>query len=170
MAPRARPRRSELAPLGTQPARPARSGSDPVQRLQGLIGNRATGQVLARKPATAGQGTVTIPKLPAIAITGGNAGAWAAGKDPDTLEVTSEKGRHSAALERLAKDRTRVSSLKVVVPRTDQGGQHLDFGSVEIEFVNARVTGYALDGTVETWRAVDFEMVHRTTISRKTGI
>ena len=56
------------------------------------------------------------------------------------------------------------------MPRTDQSGQHLDFGSVEIEFVNARITGYARDGKVETWRAVDFDTVHRTTISRKTGI
>jgi hypothetical protein len=52
----------------------------------------------------------------------------------------------------------------------DRGGRHLDFGSVEIEFVNARIAGYAVDGKLETWRAVDFEAVHITTISHKSGV
>ena len=76
----------------------------------------------------------------------------------------------SAELERLSKVRSRVPSLKVTTPMLDQSGQHLDYGSVEIEFVNARVTGYTVDGKLESWRAVDFEAVHRTTISRKSGI
>jgi hypothetical protein len=36
--------------------------------------------------------------------------------------------------------------------------------------VDARITGYTFVGKLETWRAVDFEAVHRTTISRKSGI
>lgn len=144
--------------------------ADPVLRLQRAIGNRATGQVLARAPATKDQGTVQIGKLPTIKIVGGNAGEWAAKKNPDTLEITSEKGKHSAELEGLSKERSKIPSLKATAPMVDQSGRHLDFGSVEIEFVNARITSYTVDGKLETWRAVDFEAVHRTTISRKSGI
>lgn len=63
---------------------------------------RATGQVLARAPATKDHGKVQIGKLTAITIVGDNAAEWAAKKDPDTLEITSQKGRHSAQLERLS--------------------------------------------------------------------
>jgi hypothetical protein len=168
MAPRARNRSSDVAPASAD-APLARRSADPVRRLQGKIGNRATGQVLARTPATKDQGTVQIGKLPAIKIVGGNAGEWASKKSPETLEITSEKGKHSAELERLSKDRSKIPSVKVTTSMVDQSGQHLDFGSVEIEFVNARITGYTVDGKLETWRAVDFEAVHRTTTSRKIG-
>jgi hypothetical protein len=169
MAQWARTRRSDVAQVSADAPVAGRS-APPVLRLQRAIGNRALGRLLARAPATPDQGTVQIGKLPAIKIVGGNAGQWAAKKNPDTLEITSEKGTHSAELERLANGKTRIPSLKVTTPATDQRGQHLDFGSMEIEFVNARITGYTLDGKLETWRAVDFEAVHRTTISRKTGI
>jgi hypothetical protein len=169
MAPRARNRSSDAAHASAD-APPARRSGGPVLRLQGKIGNRATGQVLARDTATKGQGTVQVGKLPVIKITGGNAREWAAKKDPNTLEITSEKGKHSAQLERLSKDKSKIPSLKVTTPMVDQSGKDLDFGSVEIEFVNARITGYSIDGKVETWRAVDFEAVHRTTISHKSGI
>ena len=169
MAPRARGRSSDVAPISADVPL-ARRSANPVLGLQRKVGNRATGQVLARKPATKDQGTVRIGKLAAIKITGGNAGEWAAKKTPDTLEIVSEKGKHSTELERLSKERTRIPSLKVTTPMVDQSGQHLDYGSVEIEFVNARITGYTVDGKVETWRAVDFEAVHRTTISHKSGV
>jgi hypothetical protein len=163
MAPRIRKPGGAAAPLARRPA-------DPALRLQGAIGNRALGQVLARKPASApSQGTVQIGKLPAITIVGGNAGEWAAKKDPDALEISSKKGKHSAELEKLASARTRVATLKVVVPK-DPSGQHLDYGSVEITFGNARITGYSVDGDTETWRAVDFDTVNRTTITRHSGI
>lgn len=169
MASRARSRNSDAA-LPRADAAVTRRHANPVAQLQRAIGNRATGQVLAREPATKDQGTVQIPKLPAIKIVGGNAGQWAAKKDPDTLEVSSEKGKHSAELERLSKDRTRIPTLKVISPIVDQSGKNLDYGSVEIEFVNARIAGYTIDGKVETWRAVDFEAVHRKTISHKSGV
>jgi hypothetical protein len=169
MAPWARNRSSDGAAARAD-APVARRSADPVLRLQRTIGNRAISQVLARAPATKDQGTVQIGKLPAIKIVGGNAGEWAAKKNPDTLEITSEKGKHSAELERLSHDRSEIPSLKVTAPMVDQSGQHLDFGSVEMEFVNARIAGYTVDGKLETWRAVDFEAVHRTTISRKSGI
>src|SRR5439155_208244 len=82
-----------------------------------------------RTPATKDQGTVQIGKLPAIKIVGGNAGEWAAKKAPDTLEITSEKGKHSAELERLSKGGSKIPSLKVTTPMVDQSGQHLDYGA-----------------------------------------
>src|SRR5438270_4655935 len=141
--------RSRVVASARADAAVARRSADPVLRLQRRIGNRATGQVLARAPATTNQGTVQIGTLPAIKIVGGNAGEWAAKKNPDTLEVTSEKGKHSAELERLSSDKSKISSLKVTVPIPDQSGQHLDYGSVEIEFVNAHITGYTVDGKLE---------------------
>jgi hypothetical protein len=60
--------------------------------------------MLARK-ASKGS-TIQIGKL-AIEVVGGNIAAWAAGEVPDALEVTSQKGRHSAELERFVKNRTR---------------------------------------------------------------
>lgn len=167
MALRARDNSSGAAPARV--ASPlARRSANPVLALQGTIGNRATGAVLARTAAD--QGTVQIGKLPVIKIVGGNAGDWAAKKDPDTLEITSEVGKHSARLEGLSKDRAKVPLLKVSAPLPDQSGKNLAYGTVEIEFKNARIAGYAVDGKVETWRAVDFEGVHRTTTSRKSGV
>ena len=148
----------------------ARASANPVLRLQRQIGNRATGQVVARAPATKDYGTVQVGKLPAIKIVGGNAGEWAAKKELRTLEITSKKGRHSAGLERLSKGKSKIPSLKVTTPIVDQSGQHLDFGRVEIEFGNAQIAGYTVDGNIETWRAVDFTAIHRLTISHKSGI
>jgi hypothetical protein len=85
-------------------ARPGRRANNPVSALQQAVGNRAVGQMLARK-ASKGS-TIQIGKL-AIEVVGGNIAAWAAGEVPDALEVTSQKGRHSAELERFVKNRTR---------------------------------------------------------------
>jgi hypothetical protein len=158
---------SEIEPARGGTAATAR-GVNPTMLLQRKIGNRATGQLLTRAPATKDHGTVHIGKLPAIKIVGGNAADWAK-DEPRTLESTSAKGKHSAALERLSKAGSKIPSLKVTTP-IDQSGQHLDFGSLEIEFGHANIEGYALDGKVETWRAVDFNSIRRTTISHKTGI
>ncbi len=148
----------------------ARRSANPVIGLQRQIGNRATGQVLARARAVKDQGTVHVGKLPAIKILGGNAGDWAARKDPYTLEVTSKRGKHSAGLERLSTAGGKIPMLKVTTPIVDQSGQHLDFGHVELEFSNPRIADYTVDGNVETWSAVEFTKAHRTTISHRTGI
>ena len=168
MAPRARNRSRDLA-AASPDAPVVRRSAHPMFSLQRMIGNRAIGQVLSRTPAKTDLGTVQIGKLPAIKITGGNAGDWAAKKDADALEIVSETGGHSSELARLAKDHSRVPSLLVTVPITDQGGDHLDFGSVQIEFVNAHID-YTVEGKIETWRAIDFDAVHRTRISRKSGV
>jgi hypothetical protein len=158
-----------VAPAGADTAA-ARRSANPAVLLQRKIGNRATGQLLARAPAAKDYGTVRIGKLPTIKIVGGTAGEWAAKKDSRTLEITSMKGKHSAALERLSKDGSKIPTLKVTTPIVDQNGRHLNFGSVELEFSHASIADYAVDGKVETWRAVDFNAVRRMTISHMTGI
>src|SRR5262245_54764237 len=150
MAPRARSRRSDLLPPGAD-APLARRRADPVLQVQRMAGNRATAQVLARKPAVKDNGTVKVGKVSGK-VTGGNADDWAAKKDPETLEATSEKGKHSKELEKLSKEHTKIPSLKLTTPMVDQSGAHLDYGSVEIEFYNARIDGYTVDGKAESWR------------------
>ena len=72
-------------------------------------------------------------------VAGGNIAAWAAGEVPEALEVTSEKGRHSAELERLSKER-RIKSLTLTVAAANKSsGQALDMGSLAIEITNGRI-------------------------------
>jgi hypothetical protein len=149
------------------PARPGRHANNAVVALQEAVGNRAFGQLLARN-ASKGP-TIKIGKT-TIAVAGGNIAAWAAGgKDaPEVLEVTSQKGRHSAELQRLLKDRTRVKSLTLTVAAANESGT-LDLGSLVIEIANARVTSYAVDGKTESWQVADFDGVHRTKTTRKVS-
>jgi hypothetical protein len=146
-------------------ARPSRRASNPVLALQQAVGNRAFGQMLARKPSK--NPTIQIGKL-AIEVSGGNIAAWAANEIPEALEVTSQKGRHSAELERLAKNRTRIKSLTLTVAAANKSGE-LDLGSLAIEFTNARIKGYAVDGKTESWQVADFAEVHRTKTTRKVS-
>jgi hypothetical protein len=39
----------------------------------------------------------------------------------------------------------------------------LDLGSLAIEFTNARIKGYVLDGKTESWLVADFDGVTKTT-------
>ena len=143
-------------------ARPARRADTPVLALQQAAGNRAVGRMLARKASSESKGpTVLIGKL-AIHVAGGNIAAWAASEVPDALEVSSEKGRHSGELERLSKERTRIQSLTLTVAAANKSGQALDMGSLAIEFTNARIKGYQVDGDAESWQVGDFDGVHRT--------
>jgi hypothetical protein len=157
----------ELAPgrrsKGTS-ARPVRRENNPVIALQQAVGNRAFGQMLARKSSSP---TVKIGKL-AIEVAGGNIAEWAANKVPETLEVTSQKGRHSTELERLAKERTRIKSLTLTVAPPNQSGT-LDLGSLAIEITNGRISAYAVDGKTESWVVADFDGVHRTKTTRKVS-
>jgi hypothetical protein len=145
-------------------ARPVRRENNPVLSLQQAVGNRAFGQVLARKSSNP---TVKIGKL-AIEVAGGNIAEWAAGKVPEALEVTSQKGRHSRELERLSKERTRIKSLTLTVAPPNQSGQ-LDLGSLAIEITNGRISAYAVDGKTESWVVADFDGVHRTKTTRKVS-
>ena len=123
--------------------------------------------MLARK-ASKGP-TIQIGKF-SIEVAGGNIAAWAANEVPETLEVTSQKGRHSAELERLSKDRTKIKSLTLTVAATNKSaGQQLDLGSLAIEIANARIKAYAVDGKTESWQVADFDGVHRTKTTRKVS-
>jgi hypothetical protein len=147
-------------------ARPARRANHPVLALQQAVGNRAVSQMLARKSSK--NPTIQIGKL-AIEVAGGNIAAWAAGGDPpEVLEVTSQKGRHSAELEGLSKERTRIKSLTLKVAAANQSGV-LDLGSLAIELTNARIKGYGVDGKTESWQVADFDGVHRTKTTRKVS-
>lgn len=148
-------------------ARPGRRANNPVLALQQAVGNRAVGQLLARKSSQ--KPTIKIGKL-AIEVAGGNIAAWAANEVPEALEVTSEKGRHSAELERLSKERARIKSLTLTVAAVNKSsGQALDMGSLAIEFTNARIKGYNVDGKTESWQVADFDGVHRTKTTRTVG-
>jgi len=124
--------------------------------------------MLARKSSKKPTPTIKIGKL-AIEVAGGNIAAWAAGEVPEALEVTSQKGRHSAELEHLSKERTRIKSLTLTVAAADKSGQELDLGSLAIEFTNARIKGYDVDGTTESWQVGAFDGVHRTKTTHKVS-
>jgi hypothetical protein len=162
----------ELAPghrAGGASARPRRRASNPVLELQRAAGNRAVGEMLARKEAASENPTIKLGKL-SIEVSGGNVAAWAAGGDvPERLEVTSQKGKHSVELEGLAKDRTRIPTLTLTVAAANKTGGALDLGSLAIEITNGRIKGYAVDGTTESWQVVDFDGVHRTKTAHKVS-
>jgi hypothetical protein len=122
--------------------------------------------MLARKASK--NPTIQIGKL-AIEVAGGNIAAWAASEVPEALEVTSEKGRHSAELERLSRERTRIKSLTLTVAAANKSAQELDLGSLAIKFTNARIKGYVVDGKTESWRVADFDGAHRTKTTRKVS-
>jgi hypothetical protein len=147
-------------------ARPGRRATNPVLALQQTIGNRAVGQILAREPST--KSTIQIGKL-AIVVAGGNIAAWPntpSDKLPETLEVTSQKGKHSAELEQLSKERTRIKSITLTVAAGNTSGQ-ISVASDAIEFTNARIKRYVVDGKTESWLVVDFDRVNRTKTTPK---
>jgi hypothetical protein len=147
-------------------ARRGRRANQPVLELQQAVGNRAFGQMLARKKSR--KPTIRIGKT-AIEVAGGNIAAWAANELPEALDVTSQKGRHSAEVERLSSGGTRIKSLTLTVAATNKSNPELDMGSLAIEFTNARIKGYDVDGKTESWQVADFDGVHRTKTTRKVS-
>jgi hypothetical protein len=142
-----------------------RRGFHPVLALQRSIGNRAVGQVLARTPARTG--SVKIGGVGEIKVKGGNLEEWAGKGAPDTVDVTSEKGKHSAKLEKLSTAGTNTD-VKVTIAPAHAAGEELNVGGgTLLEIKDARVKGYVVEDGVETWRLVDFTDVKRTKITRK---
>jgi hypothetical protein len=149
-------RRREPGRTHAGPSLPRRS-SNPVLALQRSIGNRAVVQVLARSPARTG--TVQIGGVGTIKVKGSNFEEW----ETDTLftvDVTSTKGKHSAKLEKLAKERTRTDVTVTMAPAAT-AGQELNLGGTVLEIKDARIKGYAVKDGVETWHVGDFEDVAR---------
>jgi hypothetical protein len=144
-----------------------RRGSNPILALQRSIGNRAVAQMLARTPDRTG--TVKVSGVGEIKVKGGNLEEWAGTATPDTVEVTSAKGKHSDKLEKLSKARTRTD-VKVTIASAEKAGEDLNVGGgwlLEIE--GARIKGYAVADGVETWRIADFTNVKRTKITHRIG-
>lgn len=144
-----------------------RRGSNPILALQRSIGNRAVVQVLARTPVRTG--TVQISAVGEIKVKGGNLEEWAGKGAPDTVEVTSAKGKHSAKLEKMSNARTKTD-VKVTISPANKAGEELSVGGgTLLEIKDARIKGYAVEDGVETWRVADFENVKRTKITRKVS-
>ena len=144
-----------------------RRSSNPVLALQRTIGNRAVGQVLARAPVRTG--SVQIGAVGEIKVKGGNLEEWAGKGAPDTVDVTSEKGKHSTKLEKLSSARTRTD-VKVTIAPAHESGEMLNVGGgTLLEIKDARIQGYVVDDGVETWRVADFENVKRTKITHKVS-
>jgi hypothetical protein len=140
-----------------------RRSSNPVLALQRSIGNRAVTQVLARDPVRTG--TVQIGSVGKIKVKGGNLEEWAGTATLYTVEVTSQKGKHSAKLQKLANAATRTD-VKVTIAPANKAGEQLNVGGgTLLEISAARVKGYAVEDGVETWRLADFEQVRRTKIT-----
>ena len=144
---------------------PLRRSSNPVLALQRAIGNRTVAQVLARDPIRTG--TVQIPSVGQIKVKGGNLDEWAGTAELDTVEVTSQKGKHSAKLQKLANARTRTD-VKVTIAPANKAGEQLSVGGGTIlEIKRALITDYAVEDGVETWRVDGFDSLRRTKITHK---
>lgn len=141
--------------------------SNPVLVLQRSIGNRAVGQVLARDVLR--MGTVQIAGVGQIKVRGGNLDAWAGKEVLDTVEVTSDKGKHSRKLEQLSTSGTKTDVTVMIAPANEAGDQLNVGGGTQLEIQDARINGYAVKDGVETWRVAGFERVHRTKITHKIG-
>lgn len=156
-------RRRERGRAQAPPA-PVHRDLHPVLALQRAIGNRAVAQVLARVPATTG--SVHIPGVGEIKVTGGNLEAWTGAETPDTVDVTSHKGKHSAKLEKLSHAGTKTD-VKLTISPAHKAGEQLDMGGTVLEIKDARVMDYAVADGAETWRLDHFTNVHRTKTTHK---
>jgi len=144
--------------------------SHPVLELQRSAGNAAVARILARAPAANGAtGSVHIGGIGEIKVHGGNLEEWAGTGAPDTVEVASEQGKHSAKLEKLATARTRTE-VKVTISPPHKEGENLNVGGgFVLEIKDARIKHYAVEGGAETWQVADFASVKRTKITRTIG-
>ena len=123
--------------------------------------------VLARAPVRTG--TVQIGAVGEIKVKGGNLEEWAGKGAPDTVEVTSEKGKHSAKLEQMSTAGTRTD-VKVTIAPANEAGEELSVGGgTLLEIKGARIKGYVIENGAETWRLADFDNVKRTKITHKVS-
>ena len=106
--------------------------------------------MLARAPAAKGTtGSVQIGGVGEIKVNGGNLEEWAGKGAPDAVEVASEKGRHSAKLEKLATARTKMD-VKVTISPPQKEGENLNVGGgFVLEIKDARIRRYAVE---DGWR------------------
>jgi hypothetical protein len=162
-------RRREAGRAPDGPA-PSPNVTNPVLELQRSAGNAAVARMLARAPAAKGTtGTVRIGGVGEINVNGGNLEEWAGKGAPDTVELASETGKHSAKLEKLATARTKTD-VKVTISPPHKEGEHLNVGGgIVLDIKDARIKHYAVEDGVETWQLADFENVKRTKITHTIG-
>jgi hypothetical protein len=153
---------------GAATTAPEALGHDnPVLALQRAAGNRAVAQLIAREPTRTG--SVEIPGVGSVKVKGGNLEEWAGKGAPDWVEVTSEKGKHSGKLEKVANARTKAD-IKVLIADAGKAGTELNIGGgTQLEIEGARITRYSEADGVETWRISDFTNVKRTKITHRIG-
>jgi hypothetical protein len=156
--------RSSASGQGRSPAALGRRTGSPVLALQRAIGNRATGQALARKGTGTGtfEHSVQIGKLGPIEVSDSNIDAWVTKKDgADELVITTVKGKHSSQLRQMAESKAKIDTLDV----STVTGQN---SWVIVTFHHVVIRGYEEDasGTTERWKAVGFDEVNikRTSI------
>ncbi len=144
----------------------AHRAANPVLALQRSIGNRAVAQVLARDPVRTG--TVELAGIGAIKVKGGNLADWTAKETPDTVNISSEKGKHSRKLEQLSSAGTK-GDVKVTIAPADEAGEQLNVGGgTVLDIKGARVKHYAVAANgEETWTLSGFTDVHRTKITHR---
>lgn len=136
--------------------------SSPVIALQRSIGNRAVGQVLARSPVRTG--SVQMSGVPNIPVKGGNLDVWAGTEAPDTVDVTSKKGKHSRKLEQMSDAGTRTNVKVTIAPAYQAGEQVSIGGGIVLEIKHAIIKDYAFADGVETWRIAAFNDVNRAKV------
>jgi hypothetical protein len=99
-----------------------------------------------------------------IKVSGGNLEEWTGGETPQTVEVTSHRGRHSKKLEHLS-DTGAKSDVKVTIAPANKAGEQLNVGGgTVLDIKGALVEGYAAEGGEESWRLAGFTNVHRTKV------
>jgi hypothetical protein len=164
MSQRATNRRRQ--PLGAHSAPVGLAHDNPVLALQRTAGNRAVAQLIARSPST--KGVVEIAGVGKVKVKGGNLEEWT-GKDSfDSVDVTSEKGKHSAKLEKLANEHGRTD-VTVMIDPAGKAGENLNVGGgTQLLIKGARIK-YTVENGVETWHVVDFTEVKRTKITHTIG-
>ena len=152
--------------VGAHTAPEGLAHDNPVLALQRAAGNRAVAQLIARSPKT--KGVVTIPGVGKIKVTGGNLEEWT-GKDSfDTVDVTSEKGKHSAKLEKLANEHAKVDVTVMIDPAGKEGENLNVGGGTQLLLKGVRVK-YAVENGVETWSLIGLTDVKRTKITHTIG-
>ena len=164
-------RRDEEDARPPEPLPPQQGVADGVLALQRSLGNAAVTQLVARAPAADGTtGAVRISGVGEIKVHGGNLEEWTGTGAPDTVDLASDAGKHSAKLEKLAGARTKMD-VKVTISVAGKTGEHLNVGGgTVLEIQAARIKGYAVEGGAETWQLADFENVKRTKTSRRIGV
>jgi hypothetical protein len=151
---------------GPHSAPEALAHDNPILALQRSVGNRAVAQMIARSPKT--KGVITIPGVGKIKVTGGNLEEWTGKDSYDTVDVTSEKGKHSAKLEKLASEHGKVDVTVMIDPAGKEGENLNVGGGTQLLLKDVRVK-YAAEGKVETWSLIGLSDVKRTKITHSIG-